>query len=254
MCDLETLLLLLPQLAAVDVISVAVVDGTLAITAATHAVPARCTGCGWFSARMHSTYERRVADEAVGGRPVRIDLTVRRLYCENADCLKTTFAEQAPGLTCRYQRRTPALQNVVDVVALALAGCGQQGDHFVAPAAHRGSGHAVAASQVGQALVVSQHGQHDHRDPAWRQAPPASPDRLETGSQQLRNVGDSARGQAQTALVNKGTGVPRGWWFFVTQAQQPPGSLWLRAHGSQARGEPAVRVSASVWFLRGRTA
>lgn len=122
MCDPETLLLLLPRLAAVDVTSVAVVNGTLAITAAMHAVPAQCTGCGRFSACRHSTYERRVADEAAGGRPVRIDLTVRRLYCENADCLKTTFAEKATGLTCRYQRRTPALQKVVDAVVLALAG------------------------------------------------------------------------------------------------------------------------------------
>ncbi|MGW6472893.1 ISL3 family transposase [Streptomyces nigra] len=39
--------------------------------------------------------------------PVVIDLSVRRLYCENSDCPKTTFAEQVTGLTVRYQRRTP---------------------------------------------------------------------------------------------------------------------------------------------------
>jgi transposase len=51
-----------------------------------------------------------------------IDLSVRRLYCENPDCPKTTFAEQVDGLTARYQRRTPALQRVVEQVAAALAG------------------------------------------------------------------------------------------------------------------------------------
>ena len=122
MCDLETVLLLLPQLAVVDVASVAVVDGMLVVAAATHAGPAPCTGCGRFSGWVHSAYERHVLDEAVGGRPVRIDLTVRRLYCENLDCPKATFAEQVPGLTRRYQRRAPALQKVVDVVALPLAG------------------------------------------------------------------------------------------------------------------------------------
>ncbi|MGW2370697.1 transposase [Streptomyces sp. NPDC001667] len=65
---------------------------------------------------------RHVADEAVGGRPVVIVLSVRRLYCENPDCAKRTFAEQVEGLTVRYQRRTPALQAVVDAVACALAG------------------------------------------------------------------------------------------------------------------------------------
>ncbi len=65
---------------------------------------------------------RHVADEAVGGRAVVIDLSVRRLYCENPACEKVTFAEQVEGLTRRYQRRTPALQKVVDAVAVALAG------------------------------------------------------------------------------------------------------------------------------------
>jgi transposase len=106
----------------VDVKSVAVVDETLVVAAATRAGPAPCTGCGQDSDWVHSAYERHVADEAVGGRPVRIDVTVRRLYCENPVCPKVTFAEQVPGLTRRYQRRTPGLQKVVDAVALALAG------------------------------------------------------------------------------------------------------------------------------------
>ncbi|WP_455569519.1 ISL3 family transposase [Streptomyces violascens] len=93
------------------------------ITARTHAgVLAVCPGCDKTSDWEPSRYVRHVADEAVGGRPVMIDLSVRRLYCENPDCSKQTFAEQIAGLTVRYQRRTPALQNVVEAVARALAG------------------------------------------------------------------------------------------------------------------------------------
>ncbi|MFI1179376.1 transposase family protein, partial [Streptomyces sp. NPDC020799] len=93
------------------------------ISARTHAgVPAVCPGCGQASSWEHSRYVRHVADEAVGGRPVMIDLSVRRLYCENPDCAKRTFAEQVAGLTVRCQRRTPALQAVVEAVARALAG------------------------------------------------------------------------------------------------------------------------------------
>jgi hypothetical protein len=99
MYGLETLLLLLPQIVAVDVASVAVVDGTVVIAAATRIGPAPCTGCGRCTEWVHSAYGRHVADEAVGGRPARIDLTVRRLYCENPDCPNVTFAEQFPGLT-----------------------------------------------------------------------------------------------------------------------------------------------------------
>jgi transposase len=121
-CDVETLILLLPRLAVVDVESVVVEGGVLIVAAATRDGPAWCTGCGQLSDWVHSAYVRHLADEAVGGRPVRIDLTVRRLYCENPVCTKVTFAEQVGGLTRRYQRRTPALQCVLDAVALALAG------------------------------------------------------------------------------------------------------------------------------------
>ncbi|MGW1562227.1 transposase family protein [Streptomyces sp. NPDC002144] len=86
--------------------------------------PAGCTGCGTRSERSHSRYVRHLADTALGGRPVRIDLSVRRLYCENTVCPKVTFAEQVPELTVRYQRRTPLLQHLVEAVGVMLAGRG----------------------------------------------------------------------------------------------------------------------------------
>ena len=73
---------------------------------------------------MHSRYVRHLADATVGGRPVRIDLSVRRLYCEEPACPKVTFAEQIAGLTVRYQRRTPLLQDLVEAVGVVLAGRG----------------------------------------------------------------------------------------------------------------------------------
>lgn len=49
-------------------------------------------------------------------------LQVRRLLCDNFDCRRRTFAEQVPGLTERYGRRTLLLQRVLCAVALALGG------------------------------------------------------------------------------------------------------------------------------------
>ncbi|QCX82745.1 Transposase (plasmid) [Streptomyces sp. YIM 121038] len=119
LCD-ETLLLLLPQLAPVAVESVAVADDVLAITAHTRGSPVVCPGCG--TVADWGRYVRHVADEAVGGRPVRIDLSVRRLYCGNPQCVKVTFVEQVDGLTVRYQSRTPGLQAIVIAVVTVLAG------------------------------------------------------------------------------------------------------------------------------------
>ena len=114
--------LLLPQLGAVEVEEVRAVTGVIRISARTRDVPVACPGCGSPSDWEHSRYVRHVADEAVGSRPMVIDLSVRRLYCENPRCPKSTFAEQVDGLTVRYQRRSPALQAVVTAVAVALAG------------------------------------------------------------------------------------------------------------------------------------
>ena len=74
------------------------------------------------SRRVHSSYQRRLADTASGGREVLIDLQVRRFFCGSGGCAKATFAEQVPGLTIRYGRRTCGLQAVLQAVALALGG------------------------------------------------------------------------------------------------------------------------------------
>ena len=73
------------------------------------------------SRQVHSSYQRQLADTAAGGQEVLIGLQVRRFFCGNPGCGKTTFAEQVPGLTVRYWRRACTLQAVL-AVALALGG------------------------------------------------------------------------------------------------------------------------------------
>ncbi|MFB7336104.1 hypothetical protein ACFC00_31500 [Streptomyces adustus] len=73
---------------------------------------------------MHSRYGRTLADVAVGGRPVLIGLSVRRLFCDSPGCGRRTFAEQVEGLTARYQRRSPLLQHLVEMAGVLLAGRG----------------------------------------------------------------------------------------------------------------------------------
>jgi transposase len=94
----------------------------LYVWARARAEQAACPACGRFSVRVHSRYQRRLADAAIGGRPVLIRLTVRRFFCPAPDCAVTTFAEQVEGLTVRYARRTPPLAEMLTAVALALAG------------------------------------------------------------------------------------------------------------------------------------
>ncbi|MFJ3175361.1 hypothetical protein ACIPJK_31890 [Streptomyces roseus] len=114
--------MLFPHFSAVLVDRVFRECGTIRVSARTrsHSVP--CPDYPVQSSRVHSTHERRLADTSVGGQPGLVTLTVRRLYCENTDCLRRTFVKQVEGLTVRYGRRTPALRRLLEAVAVVLAG------------------------------------------------------------------------------------------------------------------------------------
>ncbi|MEN8654360.1 ISL3 family transposase [Streptomyces sp. 21So2-11] len=112
-----------PQLGPVEVGQVQRDGGVVRVTARTReGVPVSCPGCGVASVRVHSHYQRRIKDCAVGGQPVVIELRVRRLFCDQELCLRRTFVEQVDGLTIRYGRYTPGLLAVLGAVGLALAG------------------------------------------------------------------------------------------------------------------------------------
>ena len=116
------LAVLFPHLAGLDLGHVEDLGGEVRITARTRTVLLACRGCGVVSARVHDRYRRRLADLACGGRPVQVVLQACRFRCGNPACPVATFAEQVPGLTGWYQRRTARLRGLLEKVALALAG------------------------------------------------------------------------------------------------------------------------------------
>ncbi|MFE3463114.1 ISL3 family transposase [Streptomyces sp. NPDC059185] len=113
-----------PHLYAVWVERVWVEGGVVRISARTRELMVTCPDCGRGSVRVHSRYTRTLADRAVGGRPLLIGLSVRRLFCDGPGCARRTFAEQVDDLTVRYQRRTPLLQRLVEMAGVLLAGRG----------------------------------------------------------------------------------------------------------------------------------
>jgi hypothetical protein len=112
----------LPHLAGLRVDRVFLKGSTIRIEATATSPRAVCPGCGSTCARVHSRYERRLADTGIGGRSALLVLSVRRFFCEPASCPKTTFAEQVPGLTRRYGRHTGPADHVVAAAAMALGG------------------------------------------------------------------------------------------------------------------------------------
>jgi transposase len=114
--------MLLPHLAAVVVEEAEISGDCVWLRARARAGSVSCPRCGCSSGKVHSTYQRRLADAAIGGRRVRIRLRIRRFFCVNPECPARTFAEQVDGLTWRRSRRTPPLARTLTSIALALAG------------------------------------------------------------------------------------------------------------------------------------
>lgn len=121
-CHEVSLSLLLPHLAGVAVEAAEVTGGRVLIWARARARTAACRHCGQPGERVHSVYERRLADVPVGGQPVTLWLGVRRFFCGNPGCKAVTFAEQFEGLTSPRSRRTPPLAAMLTAIGLAMAG------------------------------------------------------------------------------------------------------------------------------------
>jgi transposase len=96
--------------------------GSVEIWGRVAAGTAGCPSCGRVVSQVHSRYQRHLDDTAVAGQPVVIHLTVRRFFCPASGCPRRTFAEQVPGLTCRYGRRTPVARRLLETIGLALGG------------------------------------------------------------------------------------------------------------------------------------
>jgi transposase len=83
---------------------------------------AACPDCHAPSSRVHSRYERRLADLPWQGRPVAVRIRARRFLCAQPACPRRTFAERLPGVARPSARRSERLADVQRQVALALGG------------------------------------------------------------------------------------------------------------------------------------
>ena len=76
----------------------------------------------WSSGRVHSRYDRRLADVAVANQPVVLRLRVRRFFCDENDCPDRTFAERVVNVTVKHARRTVLCRKVLTHIGLEMAG------------------------------------------------------------------------------------------------------------------------------------
>src|SRR5258708_31192520 len=81
-----------------------------------------CPDCSQESVKVHSRYPRTLADVSLMDYAVVLRVQVRRFFCSNPACARTTFAESFAGLAVAYARRTNRQASRLSAIAKELGG------------------------------------------------------------------------------------------------------------------------------------
>jgi transposase len=118
---------LLPDATALHLEAYTVDDATRQITLVVRATPASapCPVCTTPASRIHSHYERILADLPWADYRVCLQLRVRKWFCRNRACRRRIFTERLPTVAAPWARRT--LRLIQRLVALGVALGGKAG-------------------------------------------------------------------------------------------------------------------------------
>ncbi len=108
--------------AGLTVLAVVSTADHVVITSSPHQPSAACPACAQVSQRLHSRYQRTLADLPWQGRPVALQVQARRFRCLNPSCARQTFSERLAGVAPVAARRTKRLGDLQGHLAHALGG------------------------------------------------------------------------------------------------------------------------------------
>lgn len=84
----------------------------------------QCPLCGQSSTRVHSWYQRKLADLPWQGLTVSICWRNRKFFCDNRACPRRVFTERLPEVTRPYSRKTCRMAVVLAALGFACGGEG----------------------------------------------------------------------------------------------------------------------------------
>jgi transposase len=96
---------LVPNIAEVTFVCLRPKDGVIEMQLRARRSVSTCPACGTASCRVHSHYQRKLADLPWEGLPVAILLRARKFVCVGDSCRRKIFTEPLPGTVARYARR-----------------------------------------------------------------------------------------------------------------------------------------------------
>jgi len=93
---------------------------TLSLSSMQTIVP--CPLCGGLSDRIHSHYERTLADLPCVQFSLRLVIQVCKFFCSNPDCHRRIFTERMPEVVAPWARKTVRFRQRLQSIGLALGG------------------------------------------------------------------------------------------------------------------------------------
>jgi transposase len=106
-------------------------DDGVTIRAVSEATGVRCPVCGEPAERVHSRYERTLADLPWARFAVRLHVRVRRFFCDNPTCPRQIFAERLAGIAEAFAHRTARQRDAL--LRIAVANGGEAGARLARP-------------------------------------------------------------------------------------------------------------------------
>ena len=85
-------------------------------------ISAQCPLCSTSAQRIHSRYERTLADIPCASFSLTLALQVCKFFCDNCACVRRIFTERIGGVAAPWARKTVRLVQRLQSISLALGG------------------------------------------------------------------------------------------------------------------------------------
>jgi transposase len=113
---------LLPGPSCLRLTDISATDTRISLELTATRVVVACPACAAESSRVHSLYQRSVADLPWAGVPVTLHLHIRRFVCRNPACPRATFSEPLPEVVAPSARRSVRLATEQRHLGLQVGG------------------------------------------------------------------------------------------------------------------------------------
>jgi len=81
-----------------------------------------CPRCGQVSRKIHSRYQRTLADLPMSGLAVRLVCQVKKFFCRHSECSRRIFVERLPEIAEVSARQTKRLSRIISSLAFYVGG------------------------------------------------------------------------------------------------------------------------------------